>query len=140
MQLLIQCSELLYEFLNERFRRNLLFNFLYLNMWRHRNYRDRCKRSHTSLKTRKAVEEDGIKSEILKSMGEKGEQILPKIINTWKRKKNCGGISLLSAISKAYERILEKRIRRRIVATLADTQAGFRPKLSWQDWFLHWNK
>jgi hypothetical protein len=46
---------------------------------------------------------------------------------------NYRGITLLSVVAKTYERILEKRLRRKIEERMTDSQSGFRKGHSIQD-------
>ncbi|MGL4388826.1 MAG: reverse transcriptase domain-containing protein [Brevinema sp.] len=112
------------------------------------------------LKYGKAAGIDNIKPEMLKAMENEGIQWLHEIINMiWKNGKlpedwqtaiilpipkkgdmfkceNYRGISLLSIPFKIYERALEVRLRKHIEETLEESQAGFRPGRSCQDWIF----
>lgn len=109
------------------------------------------------LKLGKSAGHDKLTPEMLKYMGKDGEELLRDIINqAWKSGevpadwkiaiivpihkkgdiKDCNnyrGISLLSVVSKLYERILESRLRDIIEPKLEQEQAGFRPGYSTQD-------
>lgn len=109
------------------------------------------------LKRGKAAGHDGITAEMLKSMGERGQELLAKICNlAWKEAKipedwkvgvvvpifkkgdkrecnNYRGITLLSIASKVYERILETKLTREIDTQLEQCQSGFRKGRSIHD-------
>lgn len=109
------------------------------------------------IKKGKSAGHDKITPEMAKSLGKNGIEVLTTIYNKcweegkvpedWKigiilpifKKgdsrdcKNYRGITLLSIISKIYEQILEKRLRKIIEGQLAEQQSGFRKGRSAQD-------
>lgn len=110
------------------------------------------------IKNCKAAGWDKISGEMLKHMGDWGAQVLVKLLNLilqqgnklpkdWTigmivpihkkgDKKECNnyrGITLLPAVLKIYEQILEQKLRKIIEPTLEETQSGFRKGRSTQD-------
>lgn len=109
------------------------------------------------LKNGKAAGHDQITAEMLKSMGSEGLKILKVICNKawmegkvpqdWKigiivplhkkgDKSDCSnyrGITLLSIVSKIYERILQRKLTKITEPTLEQSQSGFRKGRSIQD-------
>lgn len=109
------------------------------------------------MKKGKAAGHDRINAEMLKNLGGRGMEMLTQILNkAWKTatvpedwkmsiilpifKKgdssdcsNYRGITLLSVVSKVYERILEKRLKMAVEEQLEEAQSGFRKGRSVQD-------
>ena len=103
------------------------------------------------MKNGKAPGDDGLPVELLKNMGEDGEEWFLELVallwsggeapEDWKRdvmcpiykkgdKTKCSnyrGICLMSHALKVYERILEERLRRHVEQLLGEQQSGFRP-------------
>lgn len=109
------------------------------------------------IKKGKSAGDDGVTSEMIKCLGEKGVQLLADVCKkAWTEKRvpcdwqvgvivpiykkgdrmNCQnyrGITLLSIAGKVYERIIEKRLRKYVESDIADSQSGFRKGHSIQD-------
>jgi Reverse transcriptase (RNA-dependent DNA polymerase)/Endonuclease-reverse transcriptase len=109
------------------------------------------------LKNGKAPGEDKITTEMAKNMGEKGTCMLLEIMNrAWREEKvpnewqlglivpiykagdskicnNYRGVTLLSTVTKLYERILENRLRNIVDPSLTQSQSGFRKGRSTMD-------
>lgn len=119
--------------------------------------RNELQKSLQRMKAGRSAGRDGITSEMIKYMGEKGQEKLLDVINTaweckevprdWKEtivfpfyrngdKSLCesyGAISLLSIAAKVYARILEQRIRHQTEAQLNEAQCGCRQNRSKND-------
>ncbi|XP_073989088.1 uncharacterized protein [Rhodnius prolixus] len=119
--------------------------------------RDELTVALSRMKLGKSAGHDGITPEMLRHMGEEGEEMLYGIMETaWNRRKipkdwelsvivpifkkgsnrecnNHRGISLLSVPGKLYGRILETRLRRKVDHLLGEDQCGFRSNRSTQD-------
>nr|CAH7719234.1 unnamed protein product [Callosobruchus chinensis] len=111
----------------------------------------------SALKRGKSAGHDGIAAEMLKHMGDSGTEMFTELLNkAWEEKQipddwkigiiipihkkgdsmdcnNYRGITLLSVLSKVYERLLNKKLREHIERDLDEAQSGFRTGHSIQD-------
>ena len=102
------------------------------------------------LKNGKAPGIDKITSEMIKKLGPRGNELLRKFLNMiWHQEKipkeweigmlipiyksgdktvcnNYRGITLIGTVTKVYESILERRIRKIVESNLSESQSGFR--------------
>lgn len=109
------------------------------------------------LKRGKAAGHDGITSEMLKLLGTNGIEMITTLMNKiseestipteWElgiilpihkkgNKRDCNnyrGVTLLSNVSKIYERLLDNRLKTKIESQLEESQSGFRKGRGIQD-------
>lgn len=109
------------------------------------------------LKRGKTAGHDGITTEMVKNLDRNGVELLTQLFNlAWKNERiprdwelgmilpihkkgdnkecmNYRGITIMSVMSKLYERILEKRLKEVVEGQLEEPQSGFRKGRSVQD-------